>query len=166
MIATNKSGFVPYTPATQILYGLDVAVDLMHEEGLETIFARHQRFGEATRAAVKAWGFENLAREPYHSPVMTAVLMPNGTGGDAYRRVVLDTFDMSLGAGLNKIADKIFRIGHLGDTNDLTIMGALAGVEMGFEVAGISYKKGGVQAAMDVIASHHTSKQPIAQAAE
>ena len=166
MITSNKNGFFPYTPATQILYGLDVAIDLMHEEGLENIFARHKRFGEATRAAIKTWGFENLAKEPYLSPVMTAVMMPSGTGGDAYRRVVLDTFDMSLGAGLNKIADKIFRIGHLGDTNDLTIMGALAGVEMGFEVAGIPYKKGGVQAAMDVIASHYTNKQPIAQAAE
>ena len=166
MLTTNKSGFFPYTPATQILYGLDVAVDLMHEEGLENIFARHKRFGEATRAAVAAWGFENLAREPYHSPVMTAVMMPNGKGGDAYRKLVLDTFDMSLGAGLNKIADKIFRIGHLGDTNDLTIMGALSGVEMSFEIAGIPYKKGGAQAAMDVIASHYTRGQQVAQAAE
>ena len=135
MLNANKTGFFPYTPATQILYGLDVAVDCMHEEGFENILARHKRHGEATRAAVKAWGMENLAKEPYLSPVMTAVMMPNGTGGDAYRKVVLDTFDMSLGAGLNKIADKIFRIGHLGDTNDLTIMGALSGVEMGFEVA-------------------------------
>ena len=167
MINANKTGFFPYTPATQILYGLDVAIDLMHEEGFENILARHKRFGAATRAAVKAWGFENLCREErYQSPVMTAVLMPNEKGGDAYRKIVLDTFDMSLGAGLNKIADKIFRIGHLGDTNDLTIMGALAGVEMGFEVAGIPYKKGGVQAAMDVIASHYTAKQPVAQAAE
>lgn len=167
MLTTNQNGFFPYTPATQILYGLDVAVDLMHEEGLDNIFARHRRHGEATRAAVAAWGFENLCRDDrYLSPVMTAVLMPGHKGGDAYRKVVLDTFDMSLGAGLNKIADKIFRIGHLGDTNDLTIMGALAGVEMGFEIAGISYKKGGVQAAMDVIASHYTKKQPVQQAAE
>ena len=166
MFTTNKQGFFPYTPATQILYGLDVAVDLMHEEGLENIFARHKRHGEATRAAVAAWGFENLAREPYISPVMTAVMMPGGKGGDAYRKIVLDTFDMSLGAGLNKIADKIFRIGHLGDTNDLTIMGALAGVEMSFEIAGIPYKKGGVQAAADVIASHYTKKHQVAQAAE
>jgi alanine-glyoxylate transaminase/serine-glyoxylate transaminase/serine-pyruvate transaminase len=166
MFATNKLGFFPYTPATQILYGLDVAVDLMDEEGLDNIFARHKRHGEATRAAVAAWGFENLAREPYISPVMTAVMMPGGKGGDAYRKIVLDTFDMSLGAGLNKIADKIFRIGHLGDTNDLTIMGALAGVEMGFELAGIPYKKGGIQAAADVIASHYTKSQHVAQAAE
>lgn len=166
MLAANKNGFFPYTPATQILYGLDVAVDLMHEEGLENIFARHKRHGEATRAAVAHWGMENLAKEPYLSPVMTAVMMPSGKGGDAYRKVVLEEFDMSLGAGLNKIADQIFRIGHLGDTNDLTIMGALAGVEMGFELAGIPYKKGGVQAAMDVIAAHHSAKQPVAQAAE
>ncbi len=166
MIAANKNGFFPYTPATQILYGVDVAVDLMHEEGLDNIFARHNRHGEATRAAVATWGFENLAKEPYISPVMTAVMMPGGKGGDAYRKIVLDQFDMSLGAGLNKIADKIFRIGHLGDTNDLTIMGALAGVEMGFELAGVPYKKGGVQAAMDVIATHHSAKQPVAQAAE
>ena len=167
MLAANKTGFFPYTPATNILYGLDVAIDLMHEEGLDNIFARHKRFGEATRAAVKAWGFENLCRDDrYLSPVMTAVMMPNGKGGDAYRKVVLDTYDMSLGAGLNKIADKIFRIGHLGDTNDLTIMGALSGVEMGFAAAGIPYKKGGVQAAMDVIIAHHAKAQPIAQAAE
>ncbi len=166
MLTSNKNGFFPYTPATQILFGLDVAIDLMHEEGLDNILARHQRFGEATRAAVAAWGFENLAREPFHSPVMTAVMMPNGKGGDAFRKIVLDSFDMSLGAGLNKIADKIFRIGHLGDTNDLTIMGALAGVEMSFEIAGVSYKKGGVQAAMDVIASHYTRNHSMAQAAE
>ena len=165
MLATNKDGFFPYTPATTILYGLDVAIDLMHEEGLDNIFARHKRFGEATRTAVKAWGMENLARDPYVSPVMTAVLLPEGKGADAFRKVVLDTFDMSLGAGLNKLKDKVFRIGHLGDTNDLTIMGALAGIEMGFDLAGVPYKKGGAQAAIDVIARHH-AKEPIAQAAE
>ena len=167
MLNSNKTGYFPFTPVTQMLFGLSTAIDIMHEEGLETIFARHKRFGEATRAAVSAWGFENLCREArYHSPVMTAVMMPNASGADAYRKVVLDTFDMSLGAGLNKVADKIFRIGHLGDTNDLTIMGALAGVEMSFEIAGIPYKKGGVQAAMDVIAFHHGNAQPVAQAAE
>ena len=167
MLTNNKNGFFPYTPATTLLYGLDVAVDLMHEEGLQNVFARHKRHGEATRAAVKAWGFELLCRDArFESPVMTAVMMPNGSGGDAYRKIVLDTFDMSLGAGLNKIADKIFRIGHLGDTNDLTIMGALAGIEMGFEVAGLPYKKGGVQAAMEVIAEHHAAKSRMRQAAE
>ena len=167
MLTNNKNGFFPYTPATTLLYGLDTAIDLMHEEGLDNVFARHKRHGEATRAAVRAWGFELLCRDArFESPVMTAVMMPGEKGGDAYRKIVLDTFDMSLGAGLNKIADKIFRIGHLADTNDLTIMGALAGIEMGFEVAGIPYKKGGVQAAMEVIASHYAGKQPVAQAAE
>ena len=166
MMTNNKNGFFPYTPATTLLYGLDVAVDLMHEEGLDNVFARHKRHGEATRAAVRAWGLELLCREArYESPVMTAVMMPGEKGADAFRKVVLDTFDMSLGAGLNKIADKIFRIGHLADTNDLTIMGALAGVEMGLEVAGIPHKKGGVQAAMEVIAAHQ-SKAPMRQAAE
>ena len=167
MLNNNKNGFFPYTPATTLLYGLDTAIDLMHEEGLDNVFARHKRHGAATRAAVKAWGLELLCRDPrFESPVMTAVMMPSGQGGDAYRKIVLDTFDMSLGAGLNKIADKIFRIGHLADTNDLTIMGALSGIEMGFEVAGIPYKKGGVQAAMEVIAAHYTNKQPVQQAAE
>lgn len=166
MMVNNKNGFFPYTPATQILYGLDVAVDLMHEEGLENVFARHKRHGAATRAAVKHWGMENLARDPFVSPVMTAVMMPGGKGADAFRKLVLETFDMSLGAGLNKVADKIFRIGHLADTNDLTVLGALTGVEMGFELAGIPHNKGGVQAAMEVIAAHHAQRQPVAQAAE
>ena len=166
MLASNRNGFFPYTPATQLLFGLDVAIDMLHEEGLDNVLARHRRFGEATRAAVAAWGFENLARAPFVSPVVTAVLMPNGKGADAFRKLVLDTFDMSLGAGLNKIADRIFRIGHLGDTNDLTVLGALAGVEMGFAVAGIPHRKGGVQAAMEVIAAHHAGKARFAQAAE
>ncbi|MDR3461142.1 MAG: aminotransferase class V-fold PLP-dependent enzyme [Beijerinckiaceae bacterium] len=165
MINANKSGFFPYTPATGLLYGLDVAVDLMHEEGLDNIFARHHRWGVATRACVKHWGLENLSRdERYHSPVMTAVLMPDGKGADAFRKLVLETFDMSLGAGLNKVADKVFRIGHLGDSNDLTIMGALSGVEMALELAGIKHNKGGVQVAMASIAAAH--QQPVRAAAE
>jgi alanine-glyoxylate transaminase/serine-glyoxylate transaminase/serine-pyruvate transaminase len=167
MINANKQGFFPYTPATQILYGLDVAIDLMHEEGLENIFARHNRWGVATRAAVKHWGLENLCRdERYVSPVMTAVLMPDGKGADEFRKIVLDTFDMSLGAGLNKVADKVFRIGHLGDSNDLTIMGALAGVEMGLEVAGVKHNKGGVQVAMASIAAAHQQGHATRVAAE
>ncbi len=167
MLASNRNGFFPYTPATQLLFGLDVAVDLLHEEGFDNVLARHRRLGEATRAAVSAWGFENLARPAFVSPVMTAVLMPNAKGADAFRKLVLDTFDMSLGAGLNKVADKIFRIGHLGDTNDLTLMGALAGVEMSLEVAGVPHRKGGAQAAMDVIAAHHArGGERFAQAAE
>ena len=167
MINANKQGFFPYTPATQILYGLDVAIDLMHEEGLENIFARHNRWGVATRACVKHWGLENLCRdERFFSPVMTAVLMPDGKGADDFRKIVLDTFDMSLGAGLNKVADKVFRIGHLGDSNDLTIMGALAGVEMGLGLAGIKHNKGGVQVAMASIAAAHQQGQHARVAAE
>ena len=166
MLATNKQGFFPYTPATPLLRGLDVAIDCMHEEGLDNVFARHKRHGEATRAAVKAWGLENLAREPYWSPVMTAVMLPECHDADAFRKVVLENFDMSLGAGLGKVKGKVFRIGHLADTNDLTVMGALTGVEMGLGLAGIPHKKGGVQAAMEVIAKHRSKEQPMAQAAE
>lgn len=165
MITANKNGFFPYTPATGLLYGLDVAIDLLHEEGLDNVFARHHRWGVATRACVKHWGLENLCRdERYYSPVMTAVMMPDGKGADAFRKVALDAFDISLGAGLNKVADKIFRIGHLGDSNDLTILGALSGVEMSLELAGIKHNKGGVQAAMaSIAAAHH---HPVRAAAE
>ena len=154
MINANKSGFFPFTPATQILYGLDVAIDLMHEEGLENIFARHHRWGVATRACVKHWGLENLCRdERYHSPVMTAVMMPDGKGADAFRKLVLETFDMSLGAGLNKVADKVFRIGHLGDLNEPMILGTLAAVEMSLGKNGVPHGQGGVAAAMEYLAA-------------
>lgn len=154
MIANNAQGFFPYTPATGLLYGLDEAIKMLHEEGLDNVFARHERHAEATRRAVKAWGLEILCRDPkYCSPVVTTVMMPEGYNADAFRKVVLETFNMSLGTGLNKVAGKVFRIGHLGDTNDLTIMGALSGVEMGLAVAGVPHKKGGVQAAMDYLAS-------------
>ena len=167
MIATNKDGFFPYTPATNLLYALDVAVDCLHEEGLDNVFARHKRHGEATRAALKAWGLENLARDPYVSPVMTAVMVPEGHSADAFRKVALENFDISLGAGLTKLKDKVFRIGHLADTNDLTVLGALTGVEMSLGLAGVPHKKGGVDAAMEVIASHRAGgKQPVRQAAE
>ena len=167
MLTANKQGMFPFTPVTQMLYGLDVAIDMMHEEGLENVFARHHRWGVATRACVKQWGLENLCRdERYFSPVMTAVLMPDGKGADKFREIVLDTFDMSLGSGLNKVADKVFRIGHLGDTNDLTIMGALAGVEMGLELAGVKHNKGGVQAAMASLTAAHRHEHPTRVAAE
>ncbi len=163
MIANNAQGFFPYTPATGLLYGLDEAIKMLHEEGLDNVFARHERHAEATRRAVKAWGLEILCRDPkYYSPVVTTVLMPEGYNADAFRKVVLDTFNMSLGTGLNKVAGKVFRIGHLGDTNDLTIMGALSGVEMGLAVAGVPHKKGGVQAAMEYLAS---VSKPTAQRA-
>ena len=164
MIANNANGFFPYTPATGLLYGLAEAIDMINEEGLENVFARHERLAEATRRAVKAWGLEIQCRDPkYYSAAVTSVIMPEGHNADAYRKLVLDTFNMSLGTGLNKIAGKVFRIGHLGDTNELTVMGALTGVEMGFELAGVPHKKGGVLAAMSYLAE--TAKPAKAVAA-
>lgn len=152
MLAPNKNGFFPYTPATNLLYGLREALRMLEEEGLDTVFARHQRHAEATRRAVNAWGLEILCQNPAeYSPVLTAVLMPAGHSEVAFRKVVLERFNMSLGSGLGKIADKVFRIGHLGDFNDLTLMATLAGVEMGLELAGVPHKKGGVAAAMDYL---------------
>ena len=149
MIATNATGYFPYTPATNLLYGLREAVDMLLEEGLDNVFARHDRFAEATRRAVQAWGLEVLCLEPKeYSSSLTAVLMPEGHSADAFRQVVLESFNMSLGNGLNKVADKVFRIGHLGDFNELMLMGTLAGVEMGLGIAGVPHQKGGVDAAM------------------
>ena len=165
MLTNNANGFFPYTPATGLLYGLAEAIDLINEEGLDNVFARHARHAAATRAAVRAWGLEINCRDPkYYSQAVTTVLMPEGHNADSLRAVALDTFDISLGTGLNKLATKAFRIGHLGDTNDLTIMGALSGVEMTLELAGVPHKKGGVQAAMAVIADSH-NKSPRAVAA-
>lgn len=149
MLANNATGFFPYTPATGLLYGLDVAVDMLMEEGLDNVFARHERLAEATRRAVNAWGLEVLCANPAdYSPAVTAVLMPEGHNADQFRKIVLERFDMSLGTGLGKVAGKVFRIGHLGDTNELTIMGALAGVEMSLALAGVPHARGGVDAAM------------------
>jgi len=153
MIANNKSGYFPYTPATNMLYALATAIDMLHEEGLDNVFARHQRHAEATRRAVAAWGLENLCKEPRnYSPVLTAVVMPDGHNADALRKTILDHFDLSLGTGLSKVAGKVFRIGHLGDTNDLTILGTLAGVEMGLGLAKVPHTPGGVGAAMQYLA--------------
>jgi len=150
MIAANKGGFFPYTPGTNMLYALGEAIDMLHEEGLENVFARHDRHAEATRRAARAWGLEILCKEPRHySSSLTAIMMPVGHDADNFRKVALEHFDVSLGTGLSKVAGKVFRIGHLGDTNDLTIIGALAGVEMGLALAGVPHRKGGVQAAMD-----------------
>lgn len=152
MLASGKTGYFPYTPATNLLYGLREALDMLFEEGLDQVFARHQRHAEATRRAVRAWGLEVLALNPAEfSGALTAVMVPAGINADEVRRVILENFDMSLGTGLGKLAGKIFRIGHLGDFNDLTLMGTLAGVEMGLELAGVPHKKGGVQAAMDYL---------------
>ncbi|KAB2913436.1 MAG: aminotransferase class V-fold PLP-dependent enzyme [Hyphomicrobiaceae bacterium] len=150
MLASNKDGFFPYTPATNLLYGLAEAIDMLHEEGLDNVFARHDRHAEGVRRAVKAWGLEILCKDPkYYSSVLTAVLLPEGHNADAFRKVTLEKFDVSLGTGLSRVAGKVFRIGHLGDTNDLTILGTLAGVEMGLALAGIPHKPAGVRAAMD-----------------
>jgi alanine-glyoxylate transaminase/serine-glyoxylate transaminase/serine-pyruvate transaminase len=165
MLAPNAVGFFPYTPATNLFYGLAEAIDMLHEEGLERVFARHKRHAEATRRAVRGWGLEILCRDAKcYSPVVTAILMPAGHDADAFRKTVLEHFDMSLGAGLSKVQGKVFRIGHLGDTNDLTIMGALCGVEMALDVAGVPHKKGGAQAAIDYLAA--AAKEPVQHAAE
>ena len=154
MIASNKDGYFPYTPATNLLYGLREALKmLLEEEGLDNVFARHQRHAEATRRAVRAWGLEVLARNPAeYSASLTAVMMPAGHDADRARKVILEHFDLSLGTGLTKLAGKVFRIGHLGDFNDLALMGTLAGCEMGLELAGVPIRRAGVQAAMDYLA--------------
>ena len=156
MLGPNRNGFFPYTPSTNLMYGLREAIAMMHEEGLDNVFARHQRHAEATRRAVRAWGLEiQCLNEDEHSPVLTAVRMPEGCDEAAFRKVVLQHFDMSLGSGLGKVTGKVFRIGHLGDFNDLTLVGTLAGVGMGLELAGIPHDKGGVTAAMNYLAEAH-----------
>jgi alanine-glyoxylate transaminase/serine-glyoxylate transaminase/serine-pyruvate transaminase len=153
MLATNSKGFFPYTPATNLLFGLREALDMLLDEGLEQVFARHARHGEATRRAVRAWGLETLCQDPReHSNSLTAVLMPDGHDADAFRAVVLERFDMSLGNGLGKVQGRVFRIGHLGDFNDLMLAGCLSGVEMGLALAGVPHETGGVQAALDTLA--------------
>ena len=150
MLPANREGFFPYTPATNLLYGLAEAIDMLNEEGLEQVFQRHDRHAEGTRRAVNAWGLEILCRDAkYYSSSLTAVLMPPGHDADQLRKVALDAFDISLGTGLSKVAKKVFRIGHLGDTNDLTMVGALAGVEMALSLAKVPHTPGGVRAAMD-----------------
>lgn len=152
MLAANKTGYFPYTPATNLLYGLREALAMLREEGMENVLARHHRHAAATRAAVRAWGLEVLAADPReYSPVLTGVVMPEGHDADALRKVILDNFDMSLGAGLGKLKGRIFRIGHLGHFNDLSLIGTLSGVEMGLQLAGVPHREGGVKAAMDVL---------------
>jgi alanine-glyoxylate transaminase/serine-glyoxylate transaminase/serine-pyruvate transaminase len=166
MLGPNANGFFPYTPATNLLYGLREAIHMLEEEGLQNVFARHDRHAEATRRAVRGWGLEILALDPAeYSSSLTAVMMPAGHDADRFRKVVLESFDMSLGQGLSKLSGKIFRIGHLGDFNDLALMGTLAGVEMGLAVAAVPHKKGGVLAAMEHLqaeAGRHESAQRAA----
>jgi len=158
MLTMNKIGFFPYTPATNMLQGLAVAIDMLHEEGLENVFARHDRMAEATRRAVRTWGLEIMCRDPkYYSPTVTAVMVPEGVDADAFRNLALEHFNISYGASFGAYNKKYFRIGHLGDVNDATIVGALAATEMALAVAGIPHRKGGVQAAMDYFTSAHGS---------
>lgn len=155
-LAANESGFFPYTPATNLVYGLKEAIAMLHEEGLENVFTRHARHATATRKAVEAWGLEILCADPdAYSNSLTAVLMPQGSSADRFRKIVLESFDMSLGTGLGRLAEKVFRIGHLGYFNDLMLAGTLVGVEMGLARAGVAYQRGGVQAAIDYLAANY-----------
>ena len=167
MLGPNKTGFFPYTPATNLLYGLREALKiLVEEEGLENVFRRHDRHAEATRRAVRAWGLEILCLNPAeYSSSLTAVLMPDGHDEVEFRKVVLDRYNMSLGSGLGKIARKVFRIGHLGGFNDLTLLGTLCGVEMGLAAAGVPHQKGGVDAAMEYLSGAAQPQKQTAKAA-
>lgn len=152
MLAANENGFFPYTPATNLLYGLHEAIAMLLEQGLDNVFARHLRHAEATRAAAQAWGLEILCADPReYSPVLTTIMMPEGHNADAFRKVAQERFNMSLGQGLGKVAGKVFRIGHLGDFNDLMLLGTLGGVEMSLVCGGVPHSAGGVQAAMAVL---------------
>jgi alanine-glyoxylate transaminase / serine-glyoxylate transaminase / serine-pyruvate transaminase len=158
IMETNRMGYWPYTPSTNLLYGLGEACDMLlapEHGGLPAVFARHERWGQGVRAAVKAWGLEIQCADPaVYSPVLTGVMMPDGVDADAVRRIIYERFDCSLGTGLGKVKGRMFRIGHLGDCNDLTLMAALAGCEMGLKLAGVKLAASGVQAAMDFFASH------------
>ena len=163
MLASNANGYFPYTPATNLLYGLAEALAMLFEEGLPGVFARHDRFGEATRRAVRAWGLEIQCAEPAdYSSVLTGVVMPEGHSADAFRRAVLERYDMSLGQGLGRLSGKVFRIGHLGWFNDLMLCGTLAGVEMGLALAGVPHRKGGVDAAMGYLVDESPRALPRA----
>jgi len=166
MLQHNKNGYFPYTPATNLLYALKEAIAMLEEEGLDNVFARHMRHGGATRAAVKAWGLELVCLDPHsYSPALTAVMVPDGHDADAFRKVVLENFDMSLGTGLGKLKGKAFRIGHIGHFNDLMLMGTLAGVEMGLDLAKVPHRSGGVLAAMEVLKGRDVVPMPKSKAA-
>ena len=150
MLKANKSGFFPYTPATNLLYGLREALRMLDEEGFENVLARHTRHGNATRACVRAWGLDIVPEDPAeYSNSLTAVYTPEGHNADQLRQIILEHFDMSLGTGLGKLAGRVFRIGHLGAFNDLTLAGTLSGVEMGLKLAGVPHRSGGVAAALE-----------------
>jgi alanine-glyoxylate transaminase/serine-glyoxylate transaminase/serine-pyruvate transaminase len=163
MLHFNRDGFFPYTPAISLLYGLKASLDMLREEGLANVFARHERLAAATRACVQAWGLELQCADPKaYSPVLTAMRMPDGFDADTFRKVALEHFNIALGKGLGRVEGKVVRIGHLGDINELMLMGALAGVEMTLKVAGVPHKAGGVQTAMDYLAAESRKRRPPA----
>ncbi len=154
IVEMNAGGYWPYTPNTNLLYGLSEALDMLLEQGLPVVFARHKRWAEGVRTAVRAWGLPTQCTDPrVHSPVLTGVITPQGTDADAVRRLIHERFDLSLGTGLGKLKGRMFRIGHLGDSNDLTLLAALSGVEMGLKLSGVPLAGSGVVAAMDFYAS-------------
>jgi len=161
MLKPNRAGFFPYTPATNLMYGLREALIMLNEEGLTNVFRRHARHGEATRSAAKAWGLELVCEDPReYSNTLTALFVPNGHDADRLREIILKNFDMSLGTGLSKLAGKAFRIGHLGHFNDLMLAGTLSGVEMGLRLAGIPHNPGGVMAGLNSLVSHERELAP------
>ncbi|MFO1271691.1 MAG: aminotransferase class V-fold PLP-dependent enzyme [Rubrivivax sp.] len=165
IVEMNRTGYWPYTPNTNLLYGLSEALDILLEQGLEAVFARHQRWAEGVRAAVRAWGLPIQCADPaVYSPVLTGVVTPPGVDADALRRLIHERFDLSLGTGLGKVKGRMFRIGHLGDSNDLTLVATLAGVEMGLKLAGVGTAGSGVAAAMEFFAAH-PQQQPLVKAA-
>ena len=154
LVTSNRTGFFPYTPAVNLLFALNEALDMLAEEGLPAVFARHDTYAQATRLAVAAWGLELQCADPAaYAPGVTAVRAPEGHSADNLRTIILEKFNMSLGNGLGRIEDRVFRIGHMGDLGVLTLTGTLTGVEMGLQAAGIPHKQGGVQAAMSFLAS-------------
>ena len=166
MLEFNKLGTFPYTPAINLLFALREAIRMLEEEGLENVFARHKRHGAATRAAAKAWGLDLVCLDPQaYSPALTAVMVPDGHDADAFRKAVLDNFDMSLGTGLGKLKGRAFRIGHIGHFNDLMLMGTLSGVEMGLDLAKVPHRSGGVIAAMDILKHRDVVAMPQSKAA-
>ncbi len=166
MLEFNKLGTFPYTPAVNLLFALREAIAMIEEEGLENVFNRHRRHGAASRAAAKAWGLELVCLDPHaYSPALTAIMVGEGHDADAFRKVVLDNFDMSLGTGLGKLKGKAFRIGHLGHFNDLMLMGTLSGVEMGLDLAKVPHRAGGVLAAMEVLKERDVMSLPKAAVA-
>ncbi len=166
VIAINKAGTWPYTPAINLLFGLNEAIAMLEEEGLDNVFARHKRHSAATRAAAKVWGLETQCQDPHaHSPALTGIVMPEGHDADNFRKVVLENFDMALGTGLNKIKGKAFRVGHIGHFNDLMLMGTLSGIEMGLDLAKVPHRSGGVLAAMEVLKGRDVVPMPKAAVA-